>query len=124
MDRKETAAQKSEFANEGEIDSDTATILGSPTGREENPQAEPNVAADDMLKPVGAEPRSAVTGVHDAGSGANETIDGLSSTEELTRLEAEEAAPSLADEDAEDAADADEDVDDEPVFDRAEETHL
>jgi hypothetical protein len=116
MDRKETAAPKSEFANEREIDSGTARSLGGPAGREENPGAEPNAAADDMVQPVGAEPRSAVTGAHDPGTGANETVDGLSGTEELTRLEAEDAAPGLAD--------VDEEADETPVFDRAEETHL
>ncbi len=50
------------------------------------------------------------------GTGANETVDGLSGTEELTRLEAEDAAPGLAD--------VDEEADETPVFDRAEETHL
>jgi hypothetical protein len=116
MDRKETAAPKSKFANEREIDSGTARNLGGPASREEDARAEPNAAADDMVQPIGAEPRSAVTGAHDAGSGANETIDGLSGTEELTRLEAEDAAPGLAD--------VDEDADDTPVFDRAGETHL
>ena len=116
MDRKETAAPKSKFANEREIDSGTARSLGGPTGREEDVHAEPNANAEDMVQPIGAEPRSAVTGRHDAGSGANETIDGLSGTEELTRLEAEDAAPGLAA--------GEEDADDTPVFDRAGETHL
>jgi hypothetical protein len=102
MDRKETAAPKSEFANEREIDSGTARALGGPTGRE-------------VAQPTGA-PRSTVTGAHDAGSGANETTDGLSGTEEMTRRQAEDDAPGIADVDAE--------ADDTPVFDRADETHL
>jgi len=101
MDRKETAAPKSDFANEREIDSGTARALGGPTGREAAP-------------PVGA-PRSTVTGAHDPGTGANETADGLSGTEEMTRRAAEDEAPGIAD-------DANED--DTPVFDRAGETHL
>lgn len=116
MDRKETAAPKSEFANEREIDSGTARTLGGPTGREDNPNADPNIAAEDMKQPVGAVPRSAVTGAHDPGTGANETADGLSDIEEMTRQEAEDDAPGLADVNAEE--------DDTPVFDRAEETHL
>jgi hypothetical protein len=61
-------------------------------------------------------PRSIVTGAHDPGSGANETIDGLSGTEESTRQAAEDEAPGTAD--------VDTDADDTPVFDRAGETHL
>jgi len=61
-------------------------------------------------------PRSSVTDAHDAGSGANETVGGLSGTEEMTRQAAEDEAPGLADVDGE--------ADDTPVFDRAGETHL
>ena len=34
-----------------------------------------------------------MTGRHDPGSGANETVDGLSGTEEMTRQAAEDIAP-------------------------------
>ncbi len=102
MDRKETPPPNSGFANEREIDTGTARTLGGPTGRE-------------VKQPVGV-PRSAVTGAYDTGSGANETVDGLSGTEELTRQAAEEDAPGLDDVEAE--------ADDTPVFDRAGETHL
>ena len=106
MDRKETAAPESEFANKREIDSGTARALGGPTARE-------------VAQPAGV-PRSTVTGAHDSGSGANETVDGLSGIEEITRQAAEDDAPGLVDADA----DATEDADDTPVFDRAGETHL
>jgi hypothetical protein len=102
IDRKETPAPKSGFANEREIDSGTARTLGGPTGRE-------------IEQRVGV-PRSTVTREHDAGSGANETVDGLSGTEELTRQAAEDDAPGLDDVEAE--------ADDTPGFDRAGETHL
>ncbi len=68
-----------------------------PTGRE-------------LSQPVGA-PRSAATGVDDAESGANETFDGLSGTEEIARKESEDDAPDLAEFDTE--------TEDTPVFDRA-----
>jgi hypothetical protein len=45
---------------------------------------------DDASKPIGAHPRSEVTGRHDAGSGANETVDGLTPTEEAIRRGAED----------------------------------
>jgi hypothetical protein len=44
----------------------------------------------DASKPIGAHPRSEVTGRHDVGSGANETADGLTSTEEAIRRGAED----------------------------------
>jgi hypothetical protein len=109
MDRKETAGSNSGFANEREIGAGTARTLGGPTGRE---------AAQSV-----ATPRSTGTGAHDAGSGANETIDGLSGAEAMTRREAEDVAPGIADVDP-DAEDADADTDETPVFDRAEEEHL
>jgi hypothetical protein len=75
-------------------------------------QSEPSeaaaVAAEESQAPVGGRPASAVTGRHDPGTGANETIDGLSGTEEMTRELAEDV-PTESD-DAEDPL---------PVFDRA-----
>jgi hypothetical protein len=66
------------------------------------------LSAADAVQPVGAVPRSQETGGHDAGSGANETIDGLTETEEALRRATEESVPGAAD-----------DLDDVPVFDRA-----
>jgi hypothetical protein len=70
---------------------------------------EPDSAfASDASKPIGAHPRSEVTGRHDAGSGANETIDGLTPTEEAIRRAAEDMPIGRPDE-----------PEDVPVFDRA-----
>jgi hypothetical protein len=118
MDRKEAARKRSDYANEREIDSGTARTPPGPAGREQTQGAEPGtLSEDDIRQPIGAEPRSAVTGRHDAGSGANETADGLSSTEEMTRQAAEETAL--------DATDADDEAEPElPIFDRARTTGL
>ena len=75
----------------------------SSTGRVESR----SVLAGDTARP-GGQPRSQITGRHDAGSGANETIDGLNSTEESLRKGAEETPIG--------SADKPEDV---PVFDRS-----
>jgi len=109
MDRKESGAKRSEYANERDIGEATATTLPGPTGREHRQGAEPeSIAAQDVAQPTGAEPRSTVTGRHDPGSGANETLDGLSGTEEMTRQAAEDIVPHTR-------YDADRET---PVFDR------
>ena len=107
MDRKETArTNRTGYAAERETGDGTARTLGGPTGHEDNKGADPGTtAAQEIPKPVGAEPRSAVTGRHDPGSGANETADGLSGTEEMTRRAAEDTAPGTRERDM-------------PVFDR------
>ena len=46
--------------------------------------------ADDANRPLGATPQSVFTGRHDDGSDANETIDGLNESEEMTRHLAED----------------------------------
>jgi hypothetical protein len=53
------------------------------------PEAD-SVFREEASKPIGAHPRSEVTGRHDAGSGANETVDGLTPTEEAIRRGAED----------------------------------
>jgi hypothetical protein len=95
MDRKETARQTcSGYAAERDIDEGTARTLPGSTSREHNQGAEPDTAAaEDIAQPVGAEPRSHVTARDDVGSGANETVDGLNDTEEMTRRAAEDTAP-------------------------------
>ncbi len=107
MDRKETARQtRSGYAAERDIDEGTARTLPGSTSREHNQGAEPDTAAaEDIAQPVGAEPRSHVTALHDAGSGANEIVDGLNDTEEMTRRAAEDTAPGTSERDT-------------PVFDR------
>jgi hypothetical protein len=69
--------------------------------------AEASAFASDVKKPIGARPRSEITGRHDAGSGANETIDGLNSLDEATRRAAEDTPLG--------APDGEKDL---PVFDR------
>lgn len=103
------ASANSEFANEAELQPDEAVLVATPLGRESVPGAEPGaLTADDAVQPIGAIPRSQETGRHDSGSGANETVDGLTETEEALRVAAEESVPGEAD-----------DLDDVPVFDRA-----
>jgi hypothetical protein len=86
---------------------DDAAILPPATGGKADPLAD--FAPEDRIgkQPIGAERRSAASGLQDAGTGANETADGLSPTEEDIR------------EAAEDEADLD-DFEEVPVFDRAE----
>jgi len=102
--------RKSEFANQGEIARTDPAENDTVTGREDHlGLAEASaVAGSEINKPIGAQPRSEITGRHDPGSGANETVDGLSGTEEALRQAAEET-PSGPSNEAEDI----------PVFDRA-----
>src|SRR3954469_459504 len=87
-----------------------AVLLPGITGREDNLGADPaSESLVDINQPIGAEPRSAVTGRHEPGMGANETADGLSGTEEAVRQAAE------------DETEVD-DFEDLPVFDRADST--
>jgi hypothetical protein len=69
MDRTEQPKVHSEFANNSDLNEADASALIGPTGREA---------------------RSEVTRRHDAGSGANETKDGLTSSEEELRRNAED----------------------------------
>jgi hypothetical protein len=112
MDRDETAAknQSSGYANTASVDETIAPVLPGITGKEDTRGADPSSESkQDIDQPIGAEPRSAVTGRHEPGMGANETIDGLSGTEERTRQAAE------------DETEVD-DFEDLPVFDRADST--
>ena len=74
MDRKQTVQKKrSEYANQRDVGGATAATLPGPTGREHDQGAEPGtMAAEDVRQPIGAEPRSNITGRHDPGTGANE----------------------------------------------------
>jgi hypothetical protein len=83
-------------------------LLETPVGREnDHGVAERGTLAEDEIrdKEVLTEGRSAITGRHDAGSGANETDDGLNATEEEVREFAEDLPLG-------------EEHDDAPVFDR------
>lgn len=88
-------------------------LLESPLGRENDFGAsdEGTLNEDEIERPeVLSRPRSQVTGRHDEGSGANETIDGLDEIQEAIRHGAEDIPPS----------DRDRDFERLPVFDRAE----
>jgi len=100
----------SEFANRGEIERTDPAESDTVTGREDHMGlAEARrVAGSEIKKPIGAKPRSQVTGTHDAGSGANETSDGLDSAHEAIRHAAEDTPSGKAREREEDI----------PVFDR------
>ena len=111
MDRieKPRSRRPSEFANQGEIPRVDPAENDTVTGREDHlGLAEASaLAGSEIKKPVGARPRSEVTGQHDAGSGANETADGLTSSEEALREAAEDTPSGGMPQD-----------DDPPVFDR------
>jgi hypothetical protein len=109
MDRDELAEKKSasNYANTAQVNAADAQILEGVTGREDNLGANPGSDSQlDIDQPIGANPRSEVTGRHEPGMGANETVDGLSDTEESLRQAAE------------DETEVD-DFEELPVFDRA-----
>ena len=114
MDRieKPKPRRESEFANHGEIRQTDPAECDTPTGREDHlGLAESGAtAASEIKKPIGAQPRSEITGRHDPGSGANETVDGLTDMEEELRHAAEDTVSGGEDEPESDL----------PVFDRAE----
>jgi hypothetical protein len=92
MDRKEKTPNRSKFANSADVNEFDASLLDSPAGREDR-QGLPGageIPAREIARPLGGQPRSEITGRHDAGSGANETIDGMSSTNEALRQGAED----------------------------------
>jgi hypothetical protein len=113
MDRTEKPrpSRQSEFANQGEVNERQAAELDSPTGRQDHHGLTESgaTAASEIKKPIGARPRSEVTGRHDAGSQANETADGLSALEEALRHAAEDTPSGGTGGKADDV----------PVFDRA-----
>ena len=103
-----TEPRRSEYANQPDVFGRDEPALEGKTGRDGNQGADPGSAsADDVRKPVGARRRSDVTGRHDEGMDANETVDGLNDTEEQTRQSAEDIPTGRNDKD--------EDV---PVFER------
>lgn len=98
------------YANTAEVSELEAASLDGPTGREDHLGATEasGLVAGEINKPIGAHPKSDETNIHDAGSGANETIDGLDSLAEAVRHGAEQPVD----------LDEREDV---PVFDRGRE---
>src|ERR1044071_5414638 len=78
-------------------------MLSDVTGRKAD-----SAFLDNASQPIGAHPRSEVTGRHDAGSRANETLDGLTPAEEAIRRGAEDIPIDRTDREQEDL----------PVFDR------
>src|SRR3954469_9773205 len=104
MDRTEKPKKQGEFADRGEVSDTDAAALPSATGRETS-----RTATSEIATPIGARPRSEVTGRHDAGSGANETGDCLTSSEEAIRRGAEDIPSGAPERELEDLA----------VFDRA-----
>lgn len=93
-------------------DPEDRALLDSPLGRENDFGADPGTLAEDEIRhpEITARPKSAITGRHDEGSGANETIDGLDEIQESIRHGAEDIPLS----------DKDRDFERLPVFDRAE----
>jgi hypothetical protein len=100
-------------AVEGEVIPSDAPLLETPMGRENDFGAadENTLNADELERPeVLSRPRSEITGRHDEGSGANETVDGLDEYQEAVRHGAEDIP----------ASDRDTEFENLPVFDRAE----
>jgi len=95
-----------------EVPASDRVLLESPLGRENDFGAEPGTVAEDEIRhpEITSRPKSAITGRHDEGSGANETIDGLDEIQEAVRHGAEDIPASEQDDDFERL----------PVFDRAE----
>ena len=91
---------------------DERVPLESPLGRENDFGADPGTIAEDEIRhpEVGARPMSTITGRHDEGSGANETIDGLDEIQEAVRHATEDLP----------ASEKGDDFKRLPVFDRAE----
>src|SRR3954468_20508943 len=100
-------------AVEGEILPSDVPLLETPAGRENDFGAadEDRLNEDELQRPeVLSRPRSEITGRHDEGSGANETMDGLDEIQEAIRHAAEDIPVSERSKTIEDI----------PVFDRAE----
>jgi hypothetical protein len=98
---------------EGEVLPSDAPLLETPLGRENDFGAadENTLNQDELERPeVLSRPRSEITGRHDEGSGANETVDGLDEYQEAARQGAEDIPVSERDTEFERL----------PVFDRAE----
>lgn len=96
MDRDESAAARrrtARYADEPELGPADRAALEAPAGEDLDESSRPENPTDDAVRrnDVGAVPRSAVTGRHDPGSGADET-DGHDATTEATRRAAEDVS--------------------------------
>lgn len=115
MDRvdRQKPRPRSPYASEGDFSERDRGSLDSATGRENHLGLTKSgaTAASEINQPIGAKPQAEITGRHDAGSGANQTRDGLSGTEEAVRRAAETVPP-------DEPAGYDDDI---PVFDRRDE---
>ncbi|RAI40401.1 hypothetical protein [Rhodoplanes roseus] len=103
MDRDETARTKPPgkgFADQAEVIAQDRPVLETPTGRSAERDPADRTGFDDEAHrdDVGAVPRSAVTGAHEPGTGANEQ-DGLDETSETVRRAAEDIGTGPGDED-------------------------
>ena len=97
-----------------EVPTADRVLLESPLGRENDFGRADNgtLSEDEVVRPeINSQPKSAITGRHDEGSGANETIDGLDEIQEAMRHAAEDIPASEKPGD---------DFERLPVFDRAE----
>jgi hypothetical protein len=103
MDRPENSPHSNRFANQSDVSPSDAAALPGPTGREGS-----RLEGSEAAEPLAGQPRSEITGRHDAGSGANETVDGLTASEEAIRRGAEETPIDTREIELEDL----------PVFDR------
>jgi hypothetical protein len=72
----------------------SSTTMGRRTemARERDPESRLVADDSDPLHPLPPEPRGEITGRHDEGSGANETVDGLDELEEERRRATEDVA--------------------------------
>ncbi|MEA2871426.1 MAG: hypothetical protein QOH67_1402 [Hyphomicrobiales bacterium] len=88
-------------------------LLESPLGRENDFGSDPGTIAEEEIRhpEITSRPKSTITGRHDEGSGANETIDGFDEYQEAIRHAAEDIPASEKPGD---------DFEKLPVFDRAE----
>ena len=95
-----------------EVPKSDRVLLESPLGRENDFGADPGALTEDEIRhpEITSRPKSEITGRHDEGSGANETIDGLDEIQEAVRHAAEDLP----------ASEKGDDFKRLPVFDRAE----
>jgi hypothetical protein len=95
--------RQSQNAGSRELSETDAATVPSETARMSTANEPAGIA-----RSIGARPRSEVTSGHDVGSDANETVDGLTSTEEAIRRGAEDTPIGAPEQELEEL----------PVFDR------
>jgi len=105
--------RKSRKPATAEVSTPDSVLLETPLGRENDfgLADRGTLSQDEVVHPeVGARPMSSITGRHDEGSGANETVDGLDEYGEAIRHAAEDIPA---------AERPNDDLENLPVFDRA-----